>query len=937
MGFVLPGFVKILKIEMLLPLPPTAAEFSALISQVDQNNLLSSINLVEVYKNFESSKYRSNNMDALLVMSWFRRRLEKLAHLPYPDFRSFCCLYEDKIIDKIRSTVKDHAFQGTIRDFLSCLPLVPFDYFILSQRHSPNYSNEKDAYSFIINHPEYPDLNDKPELLEDMYQYIYSMLFYRKPLAGLSLKVHASKNEYVSFNQIIDENVKCTFESYVKVGQSVRKSKEYRAFIDLCQIINQDSVSSGQTPSVVICLSSGFGKSQLPFSIKDFPILYFLKSSVSSQQIYQPFAEMSLKLIELSKRDLAKMPSLSISYENLDFTFLKESDPKSDLLGFVVSLLENVLSAGDGMNGLWIERQLAVGGFHFAPLKPSEARAKIQTLFPPVGGVYKTPLIFVDECSRMDEVLKFIRNILRTAGLLPILMGTNARITNLIGKISFDVTRIIKLPWCYVIFKLAPFDVQSIEPTLLAKIRKLRKGDEFLNLLSVQRPLTSKVVVESISQSISTCTSISELLYKALVELRYYFENIRRLESNRFVQFQFFFHSYNLIRKYPDSIDFHCGMVNSHLAIISTPDDATIYDIIDNFRNQPISEISKNPYILKTCIPLYLHVPESQNEESILRYAYKVDLNRGFRPFKPLSIFLNPGNISDCFSNMGFLGIDRKNSLFTLNGTRISTIEVLRLIRTDNFVETGHESEEHPLPPNSKRAKNAVSKHQKYFNGSNLEIITANAACVASRGNGFEGVTFKHWLSDFLSELQFNPNRTRRFCEFNNTVDKILDHFFVNFLYFPNTQCPPELASLLFPTKLGKLDISTSKQSYDIEMNFEHISSVGKLSDRKLLIECKSGEENIGVGELAKKMSSYAQIECSMCIFVVTGHVELKARQFEDIPFYIIKLSSISRHFSFKCVKRGSTDKIMIVVDISLLNPKKRTHLETVLRNKAVQ
>jgi hypothetical protein len=214
---------------------------------------------------------------------------------------------------------------------------------------------------------------------------------------------------------------------------------------------------------------SGVGKTQLPFTMHALQInvCHLMITMVSSnlQMIYSPLEQNSILFGKVLKADLTNLPE----DEDLDVGTLSISPLELWTVGFLFEILG----------------ELSYTKWTVSALNSYVKRCVPSTL----------PIFFLDEV-RADKIngrrLRFARNLLKAAGLVPVLMGTNSNAANFVDSASHS--RGEPRLWCKVITRLPPVSEATLR--ILGARRTVDK------LRSINPSLSS--IVEFLEQQIHT-------------------------------------------------------------------------------------------------------------------------------------------------------------------------------------------------------------------------------------------------------------------------------------------------------------------------------------------------------------------------------------------------------------------------------------------------
>ena len=438
-------------------------------------------------------------------------------------------------------------------------------------------------------------------------------------VGGQTLKDLESKFTYVPKNTSSGNDA---LKDYESLGEQLRSSpctiltemKELTARTYKKQYIETSEVSVA--PSFIVCSSSGTGKTQLPFTL-DIPLLYFTLST-EDQSIYGSFVKISNHFCKLLKYDFLKFCEQKL---NVAVTKKNSSDiqsegsenflpvPKSkdqekysldkftvDTLNtslhslrapsFLVALFEEIFklkkeNADSAFN--WPRLQLMVKeAIYPEEMDIGAAAVKIKDIFRKnTKDNYKLilPLIFLDEFNVSPEStpeekaqFAFYRNLIRACGLIPVIMGTNSHITNMItaGKSSGKETLI----WAYIFYALPNCPETFLRKRLNENISIYQEFlDLIFELLCKERPLFVFPVLEKLQNFELTKNSSPDEFAAVFDEMLKAIQSkfIERKEGymNTFFRGQivFFENSYQL-EHYKSQEHVDSRFIHSHLAFL---------------------------------------------------------------------------------------------------------------------------------------------------------------------------------------------------------------------------------------------------------------------------------------------------------------------------------------------------------------------------------
>jgi hypothetical protein len=275
---------------------------------------------------------------------------------------------------------------------------------------------------------------------------------------------------------------------YLKYKESFEILEKLPAIARKADKINE----KGCPPFFAICSSSGTGKTQLPFTL-DVPLLYFVVYQTGeSQTIYGDFDSASAALETVSKNDY-QLFTRGFSDKQLDdlenftatklFNFTKAFETS----GFLVDLIVQISNLKKGNpDEPWAKLQLHSSiSINRRKLSIKDARIQLVDCFEKHPELFEKcqPLIFLDEFnisqksdSKRQGQYVFLKNMIRALLLIPVLMGTNTNISNMIttGSPSGHNHREI---WCYLFVSLPKTPLSFIQKEIKSLSASIENSD----------------------------------------------------------------------------------------------------------------------------------------------------------------------------------------------------------------------------------------------------------------------------------------------------------------------------------------------------------------------------------------------------------------------------------------------------------------------------
>lgn len=535
-------------------------------------------------------------------------------------------------------------------------------------------------------------------------------------------------------------------------------------------------------PSFIVCSSSGTGKTQLPFSL-GIPLLYFfcIKSDevTVTQPIYKVYKEISIyfmKLLEddfstftnalkkyinktyeaeISKRDkhLEGIARYSLNYFTVDYVKKVPCEYRS--ISFLIQLIEKIRAIEEENKKkskesdkkysppIWPKLQLSLKKRdEIFPNEQSikESKEKLYEMYfgkPATGSEmeskkfkrdpkFNLPLIFLDEFNvnsdtrpKSRAMYAFYRNIIRACDLIPVLMGTNSQITNVItaGTQSGDKPYI----WAHIFYRLPKYPWELYEKNVNNATTPTGSGREILKqlfqILKHERPLFVQSIFEDenrLKELDENSTSIIEWLKYILSKFRSAFSDrkSRYMEEFYSVQAQLFISSYN--RTYNYGKPFPSSLIHSYLAYLTRP-----------------KNIYRKSY--KSCFDIY-QIGDKLKYKSMINGAeksivYEPSARLPKFEVEPLTCLAFSQNNSENSCSFEKLPPSKDFSEFF---TTFQAIMEIKKVLDGGQVNLGVHLD---------------------FKGSVLEQIVSTAFMVSSHTKFLEGMEFKEWFESFVQQL----------------------------------------------------------------------------------------------------------------------------------------------------------------------------------------
>ena len=303
-----------------------------------------------------------------------------------------------------------------------------------------------------------------------------------------------------------------SIEEYLDIGRSLRNSREMKSLVALIEDIylkRQHSTVNPEyiglyketdqvRPFIFVCCSSFAGKTQIPFSLSGlFPFVYLL-DFVGNQSIYEPFKQISERMQDLIKLDIELLridPDLTTefgqvknSYFSMDnFESLDKKNFKFHSAGFLFKVIKMIL--GEFRNDpdrAWLNIELFTDFdvLSYERMQLSTCRFELSEMFRllsplfPGGTIRDGIAVFIDECDTSHSEFPYVfkRNLVRSMGIVPIIMGTDSKLYNLIDKTKMIGSRGTERAWCFTFSQLPNYPEALLEHKVNELEQKLKDG-----------------------------------------------------------------------------------------------------------------------------------------------------------------------------------------------------------------------------------------------------------------------------------------------------------------------------------------------------------------------------------------------------------------------------------------------------------------------------
>ncbi|KAH3765258.1 hypothetical protein Pelo_2782 [Pelomyxa schiedti] len=286
-------------------------------------------------------------------------------------------------------------------------------------------------------------------------------------LKAMQAARQAGINHEVQCSQEPEENLKAV-EQYRKIGQQLKgNDPSLKALKEAFQQCRDCATKTQHRPFVLVCGSSGVGKTQLAFGLPRktiyIPLVFEDKvDKAESQFIFYPFLSFTQSLFKCVKKDMEEIEQLSIC--------------SGSKLGISTASLSKSLWTHAWVKWVLSHRDMDWPWCAFQ--EPFSVTLSNKCLADDVRKIalnlskVECPYFFLDEANLKDKEHLFIRNALRVCGVCPILCGTDVNIANFAGSLEISGSSCSMKPqrWCILVHKkspsICPMVVSDVTPVL---------------------------------------------------------------------------------------------------------------------------------------------------------------------------------------------------------------------------------------------------------------------------------------------------------------------------------------------------------------------------------------------------------------------------------------------------------------------------------------
>ena len=429
---------------------------------------------------------------------------------------------------------------------------------------------------------------------------------------------------------------------------------------------------------------------------------------------------------------------------------------------------------------------------------------------------FNLPLIFLDEFNvnsdtdpKSKAMFAFYRNIIRTCWLIPVLMGTNSQITNVITAGTASGSK--EFIWAHIFYQLPEYpqklfneNVHNVEGLSPQGCKVLKSLYPFLKK---ERPLFVQSIFKNLSSYLreldTESKSIIPWFRHILSKFRSAFSVRKSKNFDNFYahQVQFFLNAYKY--SYNTGKTVCPTLIHSHLAYLTPP--AHI-----------------DPECTKSYFDIY------QIGETV-QYQFKNENSEGFRKYKPNARF--PKFEEEPFTCMAF---SQNNSEYFCSFRNYYSFEKPSECFTAFQAFTQGNTISNDVQSNC-----GVPKE---FDGSKLEQIVSVAFMTSSHTKFLEGMPFEEWFKYFIQQLAcYTSNKFEKPKSITFDSKFKLKNFIVPYFAFDCAKWPKRLLKLLkndvcyLGTYSGAFresrDLSATTELYKGDFGFK--SKKLKISKRK--------------------------------------------------------------------------------------------------------
>lgn len=274
-----------------------------------------------------------------------------------------------------------------------------------------------------------------------------------KPSADPNVLEEIQRYALLGKDLVSSDEVKSIKAVFEKVRDSRKEISEFKA---------DEEISTGSMPFVIFEGSTRIGKTQTFWSVQhgsDIPHLYVpFAERGQTQTMHDGFFSHSNALKKCLEADieelLTKPTSLDNPHQDFEVPSLRKTTGEFRTLGYLRGLLQSV-SAAKTKTTDWLTTQ-ARETYNYLGQKCS------------VDDMWKAGefVIGFDEVQILSAAhLQLLRNLVRAAGGVAVMMGTSSSICNIISGGSDKMSRAslsVHFPWCHLITKYPPITRNSL-------------------------------------------------------------------------------------------------------------------------------------------------------------------------------------------------------------------------------------------------------------------------------------------------------------------------------------------------------------------------------------------------------------------------------------------------------------------------------------------
>ena len=480
-------------------------------------------------------------------------------------------------------------------------------------------------------------------------------------------------------------------DDFEKIGKKIRAEPSVPTITEMEALA--DSIYEGKyehdiqaSPLFIVCGPSGTGKTQLPFSL-DRPILYFTQShDLSIYSLFKNISDFFWELLEYDFELFAKEQGIVDRYidkNSYKYSLDKfntaaiagNSSFKYSSLGFLVELIRKVndLKNGKCFDLSWPRIQLTLSEtIPCSLLTISETQIQLKSILENEQ-LEKLPLIFLDKFNALDShpsLTKakyfFLRNVIRVANLIPVLIGSNSDMKYM--TTAKERNECENKVWAFVFHKFPSYPAslltESVEKYFIP-------GEPFvpvlITLLQRENPFFAKLVLGHLEKiSKNSHIKLSEDNFPVFFDdiLKIIFEGFISREKT-FLEFLyrrqilFFGNSSRILsntlysEKYPKRnsgrsvfIEFHLAQLELPKNILLNPDQKTWFEIYTSKGNSAYKCLSSSgkldykEFEVSSVFPLFIERPLSCMALSMnfdRNHCPFIDSDRRYTAFQALS------------------------------------------------------------------------------------------------------------------------------------------------------------------------------------------------------------------------------------------------------------------------------------------------------------